>query len=127
MRLNITWVEAIKSCPKDSGLFVNILLNLAFAAGCLSFFVIFPLPVSLIALPIFILGIWRALKDIHKGGVEKIIIKRGLNSLCLDCGYDLRGQPKDSDRCPECGTEKGKERNELNGEVEKRRKTKKDT
>ncbi len=26
--------------------------------------------------------------------------------VCLRCGYDLRGQPADSERCPECGAER---------------------
>lgn len=26
--------------------------------------------------------------------------------VCVRCGYDLRGQPADSERCPECGTER---------------------
>ena len=29
--------------------------------------------------------------------------RRARQGLCLACGYDLRGQPADSRRCPECG------------------------
>ncbi|HKQ49050.1 MAG TPA: hypothetical protein VJZ71_13350 [Phycisphaerae bacterium] len=31
------------------------------------------------------------------------LIEQGV-PMCLKCGYNLRGQPTDSTRCPECGT-----------------------
>ena len=31
------------------------------------------------------------------------LIEQGV-PMCLKCGYNLRGQPADSKRCPECGT-----------------------
>jgi hypothetical protein len=35
------------------------------------------------------------------GGVKRL--RRRRRGQCIHCGYDLRGQPPESDKCPECG------------------------
>ena len=47
------------------------------------------------------------IRRFHRQGfpamLRKKLIEQGV-PMCLKCGYNLRGQPADSTRCPECGT-----------------------
>lgn len=47
------------------------------------------------------------IRRFHRRGypalLRRKLIEQGV-PMCLKCGYNLRGQPWDSPRCPECGT-----------------------
>lgn len=47
------------------------------------------------------------IRRFHRRGfpamLRQKLIEQGV-PMCLKCGYNLRGQPADSTRCPECGT-----------------------
>lgn len=60
-----------------------------------------------IAVLIFIFWVWCAwmYRALYIVPIRKVMREKGYD-LCLNCGYDLRGQPDDAQRCPECGAER---------------------
>jgi hypothetical protein len=56
-----------------------------------------------ISLPVF----WFLIRWFHRRRfpilLRQKLIEQGV-PMCLKCGYNLRGQPSDSTRCPECWT-----------------------
>jgi hypothetical protein len=48
------------------------------------------------------------LRALHRWGARADLrrkLREARVPVCLGCGYDLRGQPAESSRCPECGKE----------------------
>jgi predicted RNA-binding Zn-ribbon protein involved in translation (DUF1610 family) len=58
-------------------------------------------------LGVVILVTLMLIRRFHRQGfpamLRQKLIEQGV-PMCLKCGYNLRGQPSDSKRCPECGT-----------------------
>lgn len=49
---------------------------------------------------------WFVLRRLHRSGAQRELREKLLQQgvpVCLKCGYNLRGLPAESSRCPECG------------------------
>jgi tRNA(Ile2) C34 agmatinyltransferase TiaS len=58
----------------------------------------------LLTLAVYTMFIVVALRRDQVRDLRSRLIEAGV-AVCMKCGYDLRGLPAGSDRCPECGVE----------------------
>ena len=84
----------------------QVVLGIPVARFCRSFswynrFVEFGVPILIAVLMCFVI-IWIFKRQIHRQ-LRRNLTARGLPT-CIRCGYDLRGLPDESPRCPECGS-----------------------
>lgn len=50
--------------------------------------------------------VFFVIRWLHRWGAQRVLRERLLDAgvaVCTHCGYDLRGQPSEPLRCPECG------------------------
>ncbi|MBL8745889.1 MAG: hypothetical protein JNK58_05975 [Phycisphaerae bacterium] len=54
------------------------------------------------AVPAYLVSLMLAVREHQRRAVRRYLAERGI-TLCIPCGYDLRGLNAAADRCPECG------------------------